>query len=128
MCKTKCKTPHWVGRTKYSYDFDFEVIGVFFVQKNKKFLFSPCIFPSEPFVIWEKKIKFIFICKNPSLRSDIWGTNYICLKRIGPDSRTNMNMKSERRNYMNKTILMGRLTKWYYVKNSDTFNWYIFYF
>ena len=32
-------------------------------------------------------------------------------KKIGPDSRTNMNMKSERTNYMNKTILMGRLTK-----------------
>ena len=64
--KTKYKIFGWVGWTKYSYDFNFEVIGVFFVQKNKKFLFSPCIFPSEPFVMWRQKnkIHFLFV-KSP---------------------------------------------------------------
>ena len=38
----------------------------FFVQKNKKFPFPPCIFPSEPFVIWGQinKIHFLFV-KSP---------------------------------------------------------------
>ena len=45
MCKTKYKTPHWVGWIKYSYDFDFEVIGVFFcaekyLKKGLKILVS----------------------------------------------------------------------------------------
>ena len=37
-----------------------------FVQKNKKFPFPPCIFPSEPFVIWgqKNKIPFLFV-KSP---------------------------------------------------------------
>ena len=95
MCKTKYKTPHWVGWIKYSYDFDFEVIGVFLCRKIKNFLFHP-VFSSLSLSLYEdKKIKFIFICKNPSLRSDIWGTNYICLKRIGPDSRTKKKRKEK---------------------------------
>ena len=78
----------------YSYDFNFEVIGVFFVK-------SPLYV-----LIYEEQI--IFVLKESSLIQE--------------------QTKNEKRNYINKIILMGGVTKgsevkyWSYVKKKYKLN------
>ena len=57
MYKRKYKIPCWVGWIKYSYDFNFEVIGGFFCEKIKIFLFHPVFFPLS-LSLYEEQITF----------------------------------------------------------------------